>query len=46
MKYKNAEVFNICSGRSIKVSEIVKLISKMLKKSKLLLKAKDNDQKI
>ena len=40
-KYKNAEVFNICSGRSIKVSEIVKLISKMLKKkSEIVIESK------
>ncbi len=40
-KYKNAEVFNICSGKSIKVSEIVKLISKMLKKkSEIVIESK------
>ena len=40
-KYKNAEVFNICSGKSIKVSEIVKLISKILqKKSEIIIESK------
>ena len=40
-KYKNAEVFNICSGKSIKVSEIVKLISTMLKKkSEIIIESK------
>ena len=32
-KYKNAEVFNICSEKSIKVSELVRLISKIIKKN-------------
>ena len=32
-KYKNAEVFNICSGKSIKVIELVRIISNIIKKN-------------
>ncbi len=40
-KYKNAEVFNICSGKSIKVSELVRLISGIVKKnSKIVIENK------
>ena len=40
-KYKNAEVFNICSGKSIKVIELVKIISNIIKKdSKIIIEDK------
>lgn len=37
-KYKNAEVFNICSGKSIKIIDLVKIISNILNlKPKILI---------
>ena len=42
-KFKNAEVFNICSGKSIKVTELVKIISRIMNiRSKILI---DNKRK-
>ena len=35
-KFQNAEVFNICNGRTVKVYELVKIISQILNKKPIM----------
>ena len=46
-KFKQAEVFNICTGKTIKILDIVKMISKILKiKPKIIIESKRKRPKL